>query len=124
MIPVWQMMLTWHVYDMKISHVNPEVIESFIDWMRDKYETVKESKVKVSRGKIHDYLGIQIDYTTLGEVKINMTRYIEKMIQEFPFKNELKNGIKTPAGDHLFKVNKRANKLSNKMKDVFHRLCS
>ena len=42
------------------------------------------------------------------------------MIQEFPFKNELKNGIKTLTGDHLFKVNKRANKLNNKMKDVFH----
>ena len=39
--------------------------------------------MKVSRGKAHDYLGIQIDYTTLGEVKINMTRYIEKMIEEF-----------------------------------------
>ena len=42
------------------------------------------------------------------------------MIQEFPFKSELKNGIKTPTGDHLFKVNNKANKLNNKMKDVFH----
>ena len=49
-----------------------------------------------------------------------MTRYIEKMIQEFPFKDELKSGIKTLAGDHLFKVNKRANMLNNKLKDVFH----
>ena len=49
-----------------------------------------------------------------------MTRYIEKMIEEFPFTNELKLGVKTPAGDHLFKVNKSANKLNNKLKDVFH----
>ena len=42
------MTLTWNVDDIKISHVYPSVIESFIDWMRDKYETVKESKVKVS----------------------------------------------------------------------------
>ena len=43
-----QITLTWHVDDMKISHINPNVIESFIYWMRDKYETVRESKVKVS----------------------------------------------------------------------------
>ena len=29
-----------------------------------------------------------------GEVKINMTRYIEMMIEEFTFKDELKKGIK------------------------------
>ena len=61
---------------MKISHIDPNVIESFIDWMRYKYERVKESKVKVSQGKVHDYLGIQIDYSTPGEVIINMTGYI------------------------------------------------
>ena len=65
-------------------------------------------------------MGIQIDYSIPGEVKINMTRYIEKMIDEFPFKNELKKGVKTTAGDHLFKVNKNATKLDKKLKDVFH----
>ena len=55
-----------------------------------------------------------------GEVRINMTRYIEKIIEEFPFPDELKKGIKTPAGDHLFKVNKSATKLDMKLRDVFH----
>ena len=42
-----KMTLTWHVDDVEISHKDPTVIESFIDWMRNKYETVKESNVKV-----------------------------------------------------------------------------
>ena len=49
-----------------------------------------------------------------------MARYIEKMLEEFPFKNELKKGVKTPVGDPLFKVKKGTNKLNSKLKDVFH----
>ena len=121
MVEGHQMTLTWHVDDMKISHKDPEMVSSFIDWMKMKYENIKlDAKVKVSRGKVHDYLGIEIDYTTPGQVRMNMQRYVEKMIDRFPYKSNLKAGVRTPAADHLFKVSKSAKKLSEKMKEIFH----
>ena len=60
-----QLTITWLVDDLKASHVNPNIIASFIDWIRYKYEDV--TKVKASRGKKHDYLGIEIDYFQLME---------------------------------------------------------
>ena len=113
-----QLTITWHVDDMKISHVEPEVVDSFIDWLRMKYEDV--TKVTVSRGKIHDYLGMELDYSTKGEVKINMQRYVEKMIKEFPYQEQLKKGVKTSAAEHLFNINENKEKLGGRLKNIFH----
>jgi hypothetical protein len=43
---------------MTCSHVDEAVIDSFIDWLRYKYEDV--NKVKASRGPKHNYLGMTI----------------------------------------------------------------
>lgn len=37
----------------------------------------------VRRGKVHDYLGMTLDYSVLGEVKVDMTDYIKAMINDF-----------------------------------------
>ena len=39
--------------------------------------------MKLCRGKIHDYLGMNLDYTIKGEVKITMIPYIKEMIKDF-----------------------------------------
>ena len=36
----------------------------------------------ISRGKRHDYLGMILDYSTKGEVHIDMQEYVKKMIEE------------------------------------------
>jgi len=112
-----QLTITWHVDDMKVSHKSVGVVDSFIDWIKFMYEDV--TKVKASRGKIHDYLGMELDYSTKGEVKIRMQRYVEKMIEEFPFKGQLKKGIKSSAADHIFKTRKETKKLDKQMTDIF-----
>jgi len=56
-----QLTITWHIDDMKVSHQYSNVVDLFVDWVKYKYEDI--SKVKVSRGKIHDYLGVQLDYS-------------------------------------------------------------
>jgi len=114
----YQLTITWHVDDMKVSHKLTDIVDSFIDWIKMKYEDV--TKVKASRGKIHDYLGVELDYSTPGEVKIQMRRYVEKMLKEFPYIEQLKKGIKTPAADHIFKVRKDGKKLNKQMKESFY----
>ena len=40
-------------------------------------------KMKLCRRKVHDYLGMNLDYTIKGEVKITMIPYIKEMIKDF-----------------------------------------
>ena len=51
---------------------------------------------------MHDYLGMELDFHTKGEVKIGMTKYVKKMLEDFPVKLKSKDVARTPAGDTLF----------------------
>jgi hypothetical protein len=112
----------WHVDDLKISHKETKVVDQFIEWATNKYEDAEITKLKPSRGKVHDYLGMTLDYSQKGVVKLCMKDYIRKMLDDFKYKSELK-GIKrvsTPAAEHLFAVNPNGNKLDNDKKEEFH----
>ncbi len=59
-------------------------------------------KLKATRGPLHDYLGMKIDFSQRGLVKFDMVPYIGKIIDSFP---EKVTGLtSSPAADHLFKV--------------------
>ena len=77
-----QMTIMWHVDDVKSSHVYPRVNNLFITWLNKEYGQIGE--VKSSRGKKHNYLGMTLDYSVDGEVKVNLTNYINKMVTIFP----------------------------------------
>ena len=117
-----QFTVLWHVDDMKASHVSTQRVDQFIDWARNKYEDAEITKMKPSRGKVHDYLGITLDYSVPGKVRIYMKDYIKKMLEEFPHMEEVNKlkAVKTPAATHLFEVNDKATKLSPQLADVFH----
>ena len=55
-----------------------------------------------------------------GEVIVSMDSYITEAIDEFPEK--MMKTIKTPAGNHLFKVDVACVKLCKRDKIIFHRL--
>ena len=63
-----QITITWRVDDLKLSHADKDIVDSFIEWTKDTYEYL--TKRNPSRVKIHDYLSVTMDYTTSGEVKI------------------------------------------------------
>ena len=58
-----------------------------------------------------------LDFSTPGEVKIDMTDYVQDMIDEFPI--ELKGKAASPANENLFKVG-TAKRLDPLRADVFH----
>ena len=117
-----QATVVWHVDDLKYSHVQKEVVDQFIEWCRCKYEDTAITKMKPSRGKVHDYLGMTLDFTKPGAVKIYMKDYIRKMLQENPHKSELTKlkQVNTPAAEHLFDVNPQSQPLRNPKKEDFH----
>ena len=62
-------------------------------------------KTAISRGKVHDYLGMQLDFGTCpGSMIISMIKYLQKILDEWP---EVLGGTKyLSATENLFKVRK------------------
>ena len=73
-----QLTVVWHVDDLKISHVILKVVTRVIKWLDCKYPGVTST-----RGKKHQYLGMQFDFSTKGEVNISMVPYVEQVIEDF-----------------------------------------
>ena len=107
--------ISWHVDDLKSSHVDPKVNDDFHKWLQAEYGAVKE--VTATRGKKHVYLGMLLDFSTKGKVKIDMQDYVKDMIDDFPTKLEGKTS--TPANEHLYDVSK-GKKLSPLKAEAFH----
>ena len=113
-----QMTVTWHVVDMKISHKDPKVVDGFIDWLEKRYGDKELGHVMVTRGKQHDYLAMRLDYSKKGQVKIDMTKYVQEMLDTFPEK--VSTGASTPANENLYKINERSPKLNKTRAEEFH----
>jgi hypothetical protein len=93
-----QFTITWHVDDIKLSHVDVKVVDDTIIWLKIIYC----EDMRVSRGKKHDYLGMDLDYSVPGEVKVTMVDYLKMVITEFP--EEITGRASSPATERLFTI--------------------
>lgn len=109
--------VTWHVDDLKSSHKDPKVNDDFLKWLNDMYGDPKIAPVKATRGKVHEYLAMKLDFTTPGKLKVDMKDYVKGMIEEFP--EQIENSS-YPWNDNLFKVDEKASKLSKQKHEIFH----
>jgi hypothetical protein len=77
----------------------------------------------VSRGKVHTYLGMTLDYNTPGQVKISMFSYVAEILTAFNKADPKGGGTKTSAAPaDLFKIDKDCEKLDTKRATKFHNL--
>jgi hypothetical protein len=111
-----QCTVLWHVDGIKVSHVDTPVIDRVLELFEGEYR--KEAPLTITRGKIHEYLGMAIDYSVKGKVKITMISYIKNMLAEVP--NDMAGEAATPAASHLFQVNKDADKLDEERAQLFN----
>ena len=111
-----QCTLVWHVDDMKISHADSTVVDRIINMLEAEFG--KEAPLTIRRGKIHDYLGMTLDFSLDGKVQISMEDYIRKMLAELP--DDMAGVATTPAAEHLFKVNQSPTYLDEKDAMFFH----
>ena len=58
------------------------VLNEFLQWIKDTYATIGE--VKTTQGKIHEYLGMKLNYSVPGQVSIDMINNIQSMVNNFP----------------------------------------
>ena len=78
-----QCTILWYIDDLKISHKDEKVTEEVLLWLESVY-----GEIRTTRGKKHTYVGIDLDFSNDGEVKVNMRGYLEESLEEFPVKIE------------------------------------
>jgi hypothetical protein len=100
----------WHVDNLKISHINQEVLEDLVSTLN----------VTVTRGDVHDYLGMTLDYSTPGQVSIRMDDYVRDLLEEAP--KDMDGTAATPAAKHLFTVNADPEYLDDATSELFHHM--
>ena len=110
--------IRFHVDDVMSSHVNKKVNDKFLVWLNKKYG--KHGEVKATRGKMHDYLGLTFDFRTKGKVRIDMRKYMRKIIEDFKKKYVLNDKATSPAANDLFSNNEKSPKIDKEMKEDFH----
>ena len=78
MINGHQMTVIWHVDDLKLSQKSELEITKFIVYIGK----LNGNKITVNQGDVHDYLGMDIDYSEKrkGIVKVSMIKYVEKIL--------------------------------------------
>ena len=54
-------MVIWHVVNLKISHMNPQVVTQLINNLNSKFG--QEAPITIHHVKTHDSLGMTLDYS-------------------------------------------------------------
>ena len=112
-----QCTIVWHADDLKISHADPDVVTSMIDKLSKVFGM--EAPLTVNRGKHHEYLGMNLDFSQEHKVIITMRDYIQGILNEAP--DDMSGTASSPAASHLFMVNNQDPEyLDNRTAELFH----
>ena len=112
-----QIIVQFHVDDLKVSHKELSVLEDFLGDLRSEFG--QEDELTENTGLAHEYLGITIDYSIAGKVVFPMFDYREDVIVEAAV--DLKNSRSYyPGDDQLIKVDYDSPSLSPKDAKLFH----
>ena len=101
MIDGHQMTICWHVDDLLVGHKSPTTVTNTLNWLKERYET-PDKPLAATRGNLHEYLGMNINFSQPGSVSFNMIPYITKVLHDFPEK--ILGVASSPAADYLFKI--------------------
>ena len=96
--------ITFHADDLKCSHVCKKANNHFTKWLDTKCGDNEIGRVKAVRGKHHDCLGMKLDSSSKGKLKVDMRHCTKSMLEDFPVKFKSTDTVLTPANENLFSV--------------------
>ena len=102
--------------DLKLSHLQQQELNNIIDHLNDIFGSEGEL-LAASYGKIHEYLGMTIDWSVDGKVIFTMYDYLEDILAEAP--DDFDGEDVTPAVSDLFQVDEAYRKLDVPTADIF-----
>ena len=111
-----QCTVVWHVDDLMITHVDPQVLQQVLAQLNQRFG--KEVPLAATDGPIHDYLGMTFDFTIPGKVTIRMDDYVSELLDATP--TDMAGTAITPAAEYLYTVNPEATPLEPQQADAFH----
>ena len=83
--------------DLKISCVDANEVKQMIQWLESEY-----GEIHRSRGKRHNYLGMWLDYSIPGKVRIFMEEYLRGVHDDFL--EEITETPEKTAASNLFNI--------------------
>ena len=110
----------FHVDDLLSSHIDKRVNDKFAKWLNKQYGKYGK-EVKCTRGMVHEYLGMVLDFTKGKRkgVKITMYDQVADIVDTSPFSLKKGDTALTPAAKNLFEVG-TGEKLDIDRKEVYH----
>ena len=112
-----QFTVVFHIDDLLMCHESPHVVSMIIKKLDDKYGS--KDSLTVTRGPVHEYLGMTIDFRVKGECAYSQYDFLKKLILSLP--ESLKASYRnTPAPDYLFKVDADSPRLDKKRYEEYH----
>ncbi|CAJ1943974.1 unnamed protein product, partial [Cylindrotheca closterium] len=112
-----QQTVRFHVDDLMSSHMDPKVNDKFAEWLNMRYGSIQACEI--FRRKIHRYLGMSLDFSVKGKLKIRMDFYVKNMLEAFPVKFNKDAKQETPAGNDLLEAGK-GKLLNAEYRQIFH----
>jgi hypothetical protein len=109
----YQCTVVIYVDDLKISCVDGLAVADVIKYLSSVY-----TKINATYGRTHSYLGMELDYSETGFVKISMRDMVEEAIK--CIEEPITGSVLTPANYYLFDVRTDAKKLEGPRKELFH----
>ena len=110
-----QCTIIWYVDDLKISHVEKEVVMDVVTRLQEKF-----GDLKVQTGPKYSFLGIDYEVKKDGTVEMTAEDQIKEAIAFFP--EEINRHVRSPAGHGLFEINENDELLSTDKSDIYHSL--
>ena len=75
-----QFTILWHVGNLKMFHFDSEIFSRVFSDIDTGYGKIV--KITIMRGKIHKYLGMNINYSFSGKLIFSIINYIGKIIYD------------------------------------------
>ena len=119
MINGYQCTIQVHIDDLKLLHLHQEELNKIIKGLNEVFGSDGDL-LTASYGRITEYLGMTIDWSTEGIVMFTMYDYLENILDEAPA--EFDGEDVTPTISELFTVNLTHRKLDTPTADLFHRI--
>ena len=113
-----QCTVLWHVDDLMVSHVEQAVLDDLVTKLNDRFGS--HLPVVAQHGDVHDYLGMTLDFSDTGKVKIIMDDFVQKLLSELPTDDYWQGIAPDPAATSLFNVRNTSPKLNQRDADLFH----
>ena len=103
--------VVWHVDDLKISHVCPDVVTNIIEKLNEEFGN--EAPITGTRERIHESFGMMLDCTNSRNVIVTITTYLQINLNDFP------NDMAPPAASYLFDIHLKGEDMLDGKETVF-----